>query len=153
MCIRHSHQDEHQVVDDRREHRRGEHQAGERLRGVVPRPPKHARDDAQRDGGVLDEQQMCIRDRGWGGQMASRLCYWFNEIGVLSVFVAPDCNYAAAVHADKWIPVLPNTDVALQLAIAYVWMTEGTYEKEYIDTHSVGFDWFEYCLLYTSRCV
>ena len=70
---------------------------------------------------------------GWGGQMASRLCYWFNEIGVLSVFVAPDCNYAAAVHADKWIPVLPNTDVALQLAIAYVWMTEGTYEKEYIE--------------------
>ncbi len=84
---------------------------------------------------------------GWGGQMASRLCYWFNEIGVLSVFVAPDCNYAAAVHADKWIPVLPNTDVALQLAIAYVWMTEGTYEKEYIDTHSVGFDWFEYYVM------
>jgi trimethylamine-N-oxide reductase (cytochrome c) len=27
-----------------------------------------------------------------------------------------------AVHADKWIPVLPNTDAALQLAIAYTWI-------------------------------
>ncbi len=84
---------------------------------------------------------------GWGGQMASRLCYWFTEIGVKSIFVCPDCNYAAAIHADKWIPVLPNTDVALQLAIAYIWITEGTYEKDYIDTHADGFDWFEYYVL------
>ena len=54
-----------------------------------------------------------------------------------------DSNYGAAIHADKWIPVLPNTDVALQLAIAHVWLTEGTYEKDYIATHSVGFDKFE----------
>lgn len=84
---------------------------------------------------------------GWGGQMASRLCYWFTEIGVKNIYIAPDCNYAAAIHADKWIPVLPNTDVALQLAIAYVWITEGTYEKEYLETHSVGFDWLEYYVL------
>ena len=30
----------------------------------------------------------------------------------------------AAIHADKWVPILPNTDAALQLAIIYVWMTE-----------------------------
>ncbi|MCL2826618.1 MAG: molybdopterin-dependent oxidoreductase, partial [Eggerthellaceae bacterium] len=80
---------------------------------------------------------------GWGGQMASRMCYWLNDIGVKSVFISPDVNYAGAVHADKWIPVLPNTDAALQLAIAYTWMTEVTYDKEYVATHSVGFDWFE----------
>ena len=84
---------------------------------------------------------------GWGGQMASRLSYWFTEIGVKSIYICPDLNYAAAVHADKWIPILPNTDVALQLAIAYVWMTEGLYEKDYIDTHAVGFDWFEYYVM------
>ena len=55
--------------------------------------------------------------------------------------IAPDLNYSAAVHADKWIPVSPNTDLALQFAIAYVWMTEGLYDKDYV------------CLLYTSRCV
>ena len=63
--------------------------------------------------------------------------------GIKSVYICPDLNYGAAVHADKWIPILPNTDAALQLAIAYVWITEGTYDKEYVATHSVGFDKFE----------
>jgi anaerobic selenocysteine-containing dehydrogenase len=77
------------------------------------------------------------------GMMASRLCYWLTEIGLKSVYVCPDLNYGAAVHADKWIPILPNTDAALQLAIAYLWITEGTYDKEYIATHSYGFEKFE----------
>ncbi|MDR2421224.1 MAG: molybdopterin-dependent oxidoreductase [Oscillospiraceae bacterium] len=76
------------------------------------------------------------------GQISSRLCYWLSSIGLKSVYICPDLNYGAAVHADKWIPILPNTDAALQLAIAYMWITEGTYEKEYIDTHSYGFDKF-----------
>lgn len=77
------------------------------------------------------------------GQFASRLCYWFTDLGIKSVYVCPDLNYGAAVHADKWIPILPNTDAALYLGIAYVWITEGLYEKEYIETHSVGFEKFE----------
>jgi trimethylamine-N-oxide reductase (cytochrome c) len=84
---------------------------------------------------------------GWGGQMASRICYFFGEIGVERIFICPDVNYAGAVHADKWIPILPNTDAAFQLAIAYVWMTEETYEKEYLEMHAVGYDWFEYYVL------
>jgi trimethylamine-N-oxide reductase (cytochrome c) len=77
------------------------------------------------------------------GMMASRLCYWLTEIGLKSVYICPDLNYGAGVHADKWIPILPNTDVALHLAIAYVWITEGTYDKKYIATHSYGFDKFK----------
>ena len=77
------------------------------------------------------------------GMFASRLCYWLSEIGLTSVYVCPDLNYGAAVHADKWIPIVPNTDAALQLAIAYLWLTEGTYDKQYISTHSYGFDKFE----------
>lgn len=84
---------------------------------------------------------------GWSGQQASRMMFWFTEIGVKYIAVSPDCNYANAVHADMWIPVLPNTDAALQLAIAYVWMTEGTYEKDYVATHTDGFDWFQYYVL------
>lgn len=75
--------------------------------------------------------------------MPSRLCYWLTDIGLKSVYVCPDLNYGAAVHADKWIPILPNTDAALQLAIAYVWITEDTYDKEYIAKHAYGFDKFE----------
>lgn len=80
---------------------------------------------------------------GWGGCQPSRLVEWFRDIGVKNIFVCPDVNYAAAAWADKWIPVLPNTDAALQLGIIHVWLTEGTYDKEYIATHSVGFDWVE----------
>ena len=81
---------------------------------------------------------------GWASQMPSRLSFWFTDCGITSVAIAPDLNYSAAVHADKWIPVYPNTDLALQFAIAYVWMTEGLYDREYVESHSVGFDWLEY---------
>lgn len=74
--------------------------------------------------------------------LPSRLCYFFEELGIKQVYICPDLNYGAAVHADKWIPILPNTDAALQLAIAYVWLIEGTYDKEHVDRLSVGFDKF-----------
>jgi molybdopterin guanine dinucleotide-containing S/N-oxide reductase-like protein len=78
----------------------------------------------------------------WGfvGQFASRLCFFWREVGIRHVYICPDLNYGAAIHADKWIPVLPNTDSALQLAIIYIWLKEGSYDKEYVDTHTVGMD-------------
>jgi molybdopterin guanine dinucleotide-containing S/N-oxide reductase-like protein len=84
---------------------------------------------------------------GFDGQMASRLCYWFTELGIKAIYICPDLNYGAAVHSDKWIPIRPNTDAALQLAIAYTWIIEDTYDKKYVATHTFGFDKFkEYVL-------
>jgi molybdopterin guanine dinucleotide-containing S/N-oxide reductase-like protein len=80
---------------------------------------------------------------GWMGQLPSRLSFWFTELGIKQVYIAPDLNYAAAIHADRWIPILPNTDAALYLAIAYQWFTEGTYDKDYLATHAYGVDKFE----------
>jgi len=79
---------------------------------------------------------------GWGGQQASRLSYWFTDLGIKQIYVAPDLNYGAAVHADKWIPVLPNTDAAMFLAVAHFWIENGTYDKDYVATHTHGFDKF-----------
>jgi anaerobic selenocysteine-containing dehydrogenase len=81
----------------------------------------------------------------WGfcGQFPSRLCYFWSQAGIKQVYICPDLNYGAAVHADKWIPVLPNTDAALQLAVAHVWITEGSYDNDYVTTHTVGFDKFK----------
>lgn len=76
----------------------------------------------------------------WDGQQASRVCYWWTELGIKSVYICPDLNYGAAIHADKWIPILPNTDAALHLALSYVWITEGLYDKEYLSTHTFGFE-------------
>ena len=80
---------------------------------------------------------------GWGGQLPSRLTYWYSELGIKQIYICPDLNYAAAVHADRWIPVLPNTDAALYLAITNVWFREGTYDKEYLKTHAVGVEAYE----------
>jgi trimethylamine-N-oxide reductase (cytochrome c) len=77
---------------------------------------------------------------GFTGQYATRICYFWTQAGIKQVYICPDLNYGAAVHADKWIPILPNTDAALQLAIIYVWLKEGTWNKEYIKTHAVGMD-------------
>jgi len=79
---------------------------------------------------------------GFTGQFASRLCYFWSEIGIKQVYICPDLNYGAAIHADKWIPVLPNTDAALQLAIAYVWIDEDLYDKAYVRSHAIGMDQF-----------
>jgi trimethylamine-N-oxide reductase (cytochrome c) len=81
---------------------------------------------------------------GWEGQISSRYCFWLTEVGVRQVFICPDLNYSAAVHADRWIPILPNPDAALQAAIAYIWITNDWFDRQYVDTHTIGFDWIEY---------
>jgi molybdopterin guanine dinucleotide-containing S/N-oxide reductase-like protein len=77
---------------------------------------------------------------GFWGQLSGLLCYFWSHIGIKQVYISPDLNYGGAVHANKWVPVLPNTDAALQLAMIYTWITEDTYDKKYIATHTVGFD-------------
>ena len=84
---------------------------------------------------------------GWGSQMPAKAENFFHECGVKQIHISPDCNYANAAHADTWIPVLPNTDAALQLAIAYTWLMEGTYDAEYLKTHAIGFENFAYYVL------
>jgi len=37
----------------------------------------------------------------------SQLCYFWRDIGIKQVYICPDLNYGGAVHADKWIPILP----------------------------------------------
>jgi len=80
---------------------------------------------------------------GWQGQLPSRLSYWWTELGIKQIYVCPDLNYAAAVHANRWIPILPNTDAAMYLAITYQWFKNGTYDEEYLKTHAVGVEKYE----------
>lgn len=77
---------------------------------------------------------------GTATQIVSVYLHWYAQAGKKCVYICPDGNYSSVIHADKWIPVLPNTDIALHLAIAYVWITEEMYDKEYVATHTLGFD-------------
>jgi anaerobic selenocysteine-containing dehydrogenase len=77
------------------------------------------------------------------GRWVSMVYYWLSDIGIENVYITPELCYGGAVHGSKWIPVLPCQDGAMFLAIAYTWLVEDTYDKEYLDTHSVGFDRFK----------
>lgn len=75
----------------------------------------------------------CTTTRGFcSGDQVSRFCLFYRDIGIETIYICPDLNYGAAVFADKWIPILPNTDPAMHLAIAYQWLINGTYDKEYL---------------------
>jgi len=84
---------------------------------------------------------------GFDGYMTSRLGQWLHSIGLKYVYVDPALNFSGCYLADKWIPILPNTDAALFLAIAHVWLSEDTYDKEYVETHAIGMEpFFDYVL-------
>ena len=72
---------------------------------------------------------------------------WFQELGIFVIYIDPFYNFSAVKQADKWIGPRPGTDAALMEAIAYVWLTEGTYDHEYIEKHAHRFDeWAEHIL-------
>lgn len=72
---------------------------------------------------------------------------WLKELGVKMYVIDPYMNTTAALMGDKWFAPRPGTDVAMALAIAFVWLTEDLYDKEYVATHTHGFDeWKDYVL-------
>ena len=72
---------------------------------------------------------------------------WLKELGIPLVHVDPYFNHTAALFGGKWIAPRPGTDSAMVLAIAYVWMTEGLYDAEYVAERTEGFEkWKAYVL-------
>jgi len=76
----------------------------------------------------------------FGGPQAASFIRAVKEAGVQLVFVQPEVGFTNGIFADKWISVNTGTDAALGLAIAYVWLQEGTYDNDFISTHTYGFD-------------
>ena len=112
--------------------------------GLMPNPCNLVPDISKNSEALLfwgADPTTCTRGYN-GGDYLGRICFFWKEIGIKQIYICPDLNYGAAVFADKWIPVLPNTDAALQLAIAYQWIVNETYDKEYLATHSIGFEKF-----------
>jgi len=83
----------------------------------------------------------------YAGQESTPRRFWLKELGVKMVFIDPFYNFTAVNHADKWFAPRPGTDTALALAIAYVWITENLYDKEYVEKRTFGFEkWRDYVL-------
>ncbi len=79
----------------------------------------------------------------YGGQESVMWRLWLRDLGKKQIFIDPFCNYTASILGDKWITPRPGTDAAMAEAIAYIWLTEGTYDKEYVRSHAVGFEEFK----------
>jgi anaerobic selenocysteine-containing dehydrogenase len=100
----------------------------------------------------------------WGflSQCKTQQIKWYKQLGKKHIFISPELNYFGT-HCgqqptynnpttgkpmwDKWIPAYPNTEGAMWQAIAYVWLQEGTYDKDYIDKYTVHFDKFQDMIL------
>jgi molybdopterin guanine dinucleotide-containing S/N-oxide reductase-like protein len=73
--------------------------------------------------------------------------FWLKELGMKMVSIDPYFNHTAGLFADKWFSPRLGTDVAMGLAIAYTWLKEDLYDKEYVATRTHGFDqWKAYVL-------
>ena len=69
------------------------------------------------------------------------------KLGIKVVHVDPYYNASAQFLPGKWFAPKPTTSPAMAMAIAYVWIKEGLYDKDYVKTHTVGFDvWKAYLL-------
>ena len=81
----------------------------------------------------------------YGGTESTLRRFWLKELGIKMVFIDPFYNFTAQNLADKWFAPRPGTDAALAAAIAYVWVTEDLYDKEYVGKRTFGFDkWKDY---------
>ena len=67
---------------------------------------------------------------------------WLKKLGFKIVFIDPYYNHSAVLYADKWLAPKIGTDAALAAGIAYVWITEGLYDKEYVAEKVFGFEQF-----------
>ena len=79
----------------------------------------------------------------YGGNESALWRLWLKQQGKRQIIIDPFYNYTGAAVGDKWIANRPGTSAALAMAIAYVWLTEGTYDKEYLATRTVGFEEFK----------
>ena len=62
------------------------------------------------------------------------------QAGAKYIVIDPRCSDTAVSLEAEWIPIYPGTDVALIAALAHVMVMEDLYDKEFVATHTAGFD-------------
>ena len=85
----------------------------------------------------------------YGAQEGTVRRQWLKDprLGIKVVHVDPYYNSTAQFLPGKWFAPKPTTSVAMAMAIAYVWIKEDLYDKDYVASHTVGFDvWKAYLL-------
>ncbi|MBL6958009.1 MAG: molybdopterin-dependent oxidoreductase, partial [Rhodospirillales bacterium] len=68
---------------------------------------------------------------------------WAKDLDIKMVHIDPYLNDTAAWLGGKWLAPRPATSPAMAHAIAYVWMNEGLYDKDYVAERTTGFDKYQ----------
>ncbi|MDR3363391.1 MAG: molybdopterin-dependent oxidoreductase [Clostridiales Family XIII bacterium] len=91
--------------------------------------------DPETNGGIYSAYESHIRRR------------WLKEMGIQMIFIDPYFNHTAEIFADKWFSPKIGTDTALGAALCYVWITEDTYDHEFVEKCVFGFEEFKAYIL------
>ncbi|MGR5143750.1 molybdopterin-dependent oxidoreductase [Photobacterium sp. DNB23_23_1] len=83
----------------------------------------------------------------YGAMEGTQRRLWAKQLGIEFVHIDPFFNHTAGLLGGKWFGTKPGTSNAMALAIAYVWMKEGLYDKDFVADKTEGFaEWCEYVL-------
>lgn len=104
-------------------------------------------------GGGLGSNSSAVNDADAGiffgcGSGESRMCGMgevyeiakAREAGKKLAFIDYRLGEASSGNPEEWFPIYPGTDGALASAMAYVIISEGKHDKEFLDKYVVGFD-------------
>ncbi|MFB3886304.1 MAG: molybdopterin-dependent oxidoreductase [Thermodesulfobacteriota bacterium] len=86
----------------------------------------------------------------WGWNPANTVCghaSWYlaqaKEKGIKIVSIDPRCTDTTAIFANRWIPIIPGTDTAMLISMAYVMIKGKLQDQAFLDRYTVGFEPFK----------
>jgi biotin/methionine sulfoxide reductase len=83
-----------------------------------------------------------VSSSGAGRHRARRGLRRLREAGARIVNIGPVGDNLGEDDASEWIPIRPNTDTAMMLALAWVVLHDSRFDRSFLDSHTVGFDRF-----------
>jgi anaerobic dimethyl sulfoxide reductase subunit A len=63
--------------------------------------------------------------------------------GTRFICVDPRVSPSSRTLAEQWIPIRPGTDAAMLIAMAYVIIVDNLYDRQFLDTYTLGFEKFK----------
>ena len=88
-------------------------------------------------------------DPSVGHQGPAHAFAWYikmaRERGVPVIIIDPRYSMAVRSLADQWIPIKPGTDTAMLMALAYVLLRSGTYDKAFVEKYVEPVGFAKYC--------
>lgn len=90
--------------------------------------------------GGMAPKNMQVNMGGIGRHEAQDWLAHVRQAGVTFVNISPMRDDAAAALGAEWLPLRPNTDVAMMLGLAHTLIVEGLHDRAFLDTYTVGFE-------------